>query len=158
MWDTHRSIDDTKEFLDRALSWRERATDLGYAIVLRESGKMIGSIGLHNYEPHNKCIEMGYVIAPPYWNKGYVTEAVRGLVKEVFALTDMNRIQAHHYLANDASGRVMEKAGMKYEGILRQRVFVKGEFRDIKLYAILRSDNTECPSPLREKDNGWVKS
>ena len=53
---------------------------------------------------------------------------------------DVNRIEAQHELDNPASGRVMEKCGMRKEGVLRQRLYNKGQFVDVALYAILRDD------------------
>jgi ribosomal-protein-alanine N-acetyltransferase len=141
MWDRHRSIEDTYRFLQQAIGWRQQAASAGWGIVVKDSQSLIGTIGLHNYEEQNKCIEMGYVISQDYWNQGLMTEAVRAVIDKTFSTTPINRIQAHHYFANVPSGRVMEKAGMQYEGTFRKRVFIKGEFRDIKMYAILRSDH-----------------
>ena len=141
IFETHRSIEDTYTFLRKALQWREEGTNLVFGITLRDSGKLIGACGLHHYEQDHKSMELGYVLDLPYWNQGFMTEAVTAVIANTFASTNLHRICAHHYPGNDASGRVMEKAGMRYEGMLRQRMFVKGEFRDTKLYAILRTDN-----------------
>lgn len=141
IFDTHQSIEDTYVFLRQVDKWRQEASNAVWGITLRSNGKLIGTCGLHHYEENNKTLEIGYALDVPYWSQGYTTEAAQGLIRHTFAVTDINRIHAHHYLGNTASGRVMEKAGMQYEGILRKRVFVKGEFRDIKLYGILRSDH-----------------
>jgi [ribosomal protein S5]-alanine N-acetyltransferase len=140
IFETHRSIEDAYTFIRQVLQWKEEGSNVVFGITLRSDNKLIGSCGLHRYEEQHKCMEIGYAIDLPYWNQGYTTEAVRGVIGQAFAATDLNRIHAHHYLPNIASGRVMEKAGMKYEGILRKRVFIKGEFRDIKMYGILRND------------------
>lgn len=141
IFETHRSIEDTYGFLREAIQWREEGSNAVWGMTLRTNGKLIGTTGLHRYEEQHKTLEIGYALNQLFWNMGYTAEAVQAVIKEVFASTDINRIHAHHYLHNDASGRVMEKAGMRYEGTLRQRVFIKGEFRDIKMYAILRSDH-----------------
>src|SRR5687767_12537717 len=65
--DTHQSIDDSREFLQKALDWRTNAASAGWGLTLRDTGKLIGTIGLHNYEAAHKCVEMGYVIHPLYW-------------------------------------------------------------------------------------------
>ena len=140
IFEAHRSIEDAYTFIRQVLQWREEGSNVVFGITLRPANILIGSCGLHHYEEQHKCMEIGYAIDLPYWNNGYTTEAARGIIDRTFTETDLNRIHAHHYLANEASGRVMEKAGMKYEGILRKRVFIKGEFRDIKMYGILRSD------------------
>jgi ribosomal-protein-alanine N-acetyltransferase len=140
IFETHTSIDDSYGFLREVAKWREEASNAVWGITLRDGGKLLGTIGLHRYEADHKSVEVGYAIDVPYWNNGYTTEALAALIKTAFTATDLNRIHAHHYSPNTSSGRVMEKAGMRYEGHARERIFVKGEFRDIEIYAILRSD------------------
>ena len=72
-------------------------------------------------------------------------EALRAVIRSVFAELPVNRLEAQHDLRNPASGRVMEKSGMKKEGILRQRIRNKGEYVDVALFAILRSDLENQP-------------
>ena len=67
------------------------------------------------------------------------------MIRSVFAALPVNRLEAQHDLRNPASGRVMEKSGMKKEGILRQRIRNKGEYVDVALFAILRSDLENQP-------------
>ena len=76
----------------------------------------------------------------PYWNRGYCTEAARAVVAFGFSAWGMHRIQARHYTNNPASGRVMEKIGMTYEGCLRQCVQKWGEYLDVCIYGILEEE------------------
>ena len=69
-----------------------------------------------------------------------MTEALRAVVRFGFEEMNLNRIEAQHETANPASGRVMEKVGMRKEGVLRQRLRNKGKFVDVALYAVLRGD------------------
>ena len=69
-----------------------------------------------------------------------MTEALREVIRYTFSEMEINRIEAQHETENPASGRVMEKCGMKKEGILRQRLYNKGRFVDVCLYSILRSE------------------
>ena len=69
-----------------------------------------------------------------------MTEALARVIDYTFESMDINRIEAQHELDNPASGRVMEKCGMRKEGVLRQRLYNKGKFVDVALYAILKSD------------------
>ena len=69
-----------------------------------------------------------------------MTEALGRVIAYTFEAMDINRIEAQHELDNPASGRVMEKCGMRKEGVLRQRLYNKGHFVDVALYAIVRSD------------------
>jgi len=83
---------------------------------------------------------MGYWIGKSYWGKGYCTEAARRLIKYGFEELKLNRIFAHFMTGNPASGRVMEKAGMIYEGHLRQHVKKWDVVQDLKIYAILKDE------------------
>lgn len=84
--------------------------------------------------------EMGYWIGKPCWNRGYCSEAAEALLKYGFETLGLNRIFAHHMSSNPASGKVMQKIGMKREGFLRQHVRKWDVYEDLELYAILRSE------------------
>jgi len=100
---------------------------------------LVGAVGLELNLPHSRG-ELGYWIAHDHWNQGYATEAAAALIEFGFDELKLNRIQARYFVRNPASARVMEKAGMKYEGLLRQHALVRGEFEDVAMYAILSSD------------------
>lgn len=109
------------------------------AITRSADGQLIGAIGLHIIEP-DRLAEIGYWIGKPYWNQGYATQAAQALIEYGFDHFDLNRIQARHMTKNPASGRVMEKAGMSFEGVLRQSIFRWGSFEDAAMYSILRRE------------------
>jgi len=127
------------EFIGRhAADWTagKRAV---WAITMRDDGTLVGAIGLHLVPAHRKA-EVGYWIGVPAWGKGIATEAVRRVIAFGFDDLGLHRLDAQHYVENPASGRVMVKAGMRYEGRLRGVVFRDGVPRDDELYAILRTD------------------
>lgn len=99
----------------------------------------IGSIGLEISFWSNSA-EIGYWLGLPYWNKGYMTEAARAMLTYGFETLGLNRIEARHMTNNPASGRVMQKIGMTYEGTARQATQRFGEYHDLALYSILRSE------------------
>ena len=101
---------------------------------------IIGTIGFMWINCEHRSAEVGYSLSRDCWNQGYATEALRAVLRFGFNTLRLNRIEAQHELDNPASGRVMEKCGMRCEGTLRQRVFNKGRFSDVRLYAILRGD------------------
>ena len=113
-----------------------------FAIVLRATSELIGAVGLR-IEPSHSRAELGYWIGVPYWNHGYCTEAARAVVEYGFKVLQLNRIHASHLRRNPASGRVMAKLGMSYEGRLRQHVLKSDAFEDLEKYAILRNDYRE---------------
>ena len=108
------------------------------AIVLRDGDAVIGATGLGVAREHERA-ELGYWIGEPYWGQGYATEAGRAVVQYGFDDLGLNRIQAHHFTSNPASGRVLEKIGMTHEGTHRQMFRKWGEYKDVEAYSILRS-------------------
>ncbi len=114
-----------------------RGLGVVFAVVLKGSTTLIGSISLAFNQPSQRA-ELGYWIGRPYWNRGYCTEAARAVVLYGFRQHGLNRIHASFMGSNPASGRVMEKIGMVYEGRLRQHVLKWGVFEDIVIYAALR--------------------
>jgi RimJ/RimL family protein N-acetyltransferase len=110
-----------------------------FALVRKADQNFIGMIGLHVREDHKRG-EVGYWIGLPYWNQGYATEAAQRIVDFGFGQIGLNRIHAQHFASNPASGRVMQKIGMKHEGVLRQHFIRFDETRDAVCYGILRDE------------------
>ena len=117
----------------------ERGTAVVFAITLRTENQLIGAIGLTCSPPHVRA-ELGYWIGKSYWSRGYCTEAARAVVAYGFDQLRLNRIDAHHFVRNPASGRVLRKIGMIREGRLRQHVKKWDRFEDLEVYAILESE------------------
>jgi RimJ/RimL family protein N-acetyltransferase len=141
LWDTHRSIEDSESFLRSATEGYERGDFGGWGIVLKDDGAFVGTCGVDaGYAPEHARAELGYVLSREHWGKGLMPEAVRAVIAFGFEKLSLNRVEARCIAENTASARVMEKAGMTYEGTLREREFIKGAYRDIKLYSILRRE------------------
>ena len=124
--ETH--IDNFKE--DRSLE---------LAIVHKEEKYLIGaiSIGCNKKFGHG---ELAYWIGRKYKNNGYCTEAAKGIVRYAFEEMKLNRIFARHLGKNPASGKVMKKLGMKYEGLLRQHVRKLDQYEDLVYYGLLKDE------------------
>ena len=135
-----KDIGEAKDYC-RYMTRRYRADEpSSWGIVDKKTGRLVGTIGYMNYDMDNASVEIGYSLAKWMWNGGYMTEALRRVIDYTFDAMDINRIEAQHELDNPASGRVMEKCGMRREGVLRQRLYNKGKFVDVALYAILKDD------------------
>ena len=140
LWEPHTSISDTKAFI-RDLRRRIRGGfPTSWVITLRATGQVIGTIGFMWYSSDNSSAELGYSLSRQYWNHGYATQALSAVIEKSFRKLPVNRLEAQHDVRNPASGRVMEKCGLRQEGILRSRIRNKGEYVDVALWAILRSD------------------
>jgi ribosomal-protein-alanine N-acetyltransferase len=112
---------------------------VSFAIASRETGELIGAIGLVIHQRFQRA-ELGYWVGMPYWNQGYCTEAGRAVVDYAFATLHLNRVHACHLARNPASGRVMQKLGMTHEGLARQHVKRWETYEDLELYGILKSE------------------
>ena len=138
VWKPHKNMQETEKFLLACGQLWRTGKDFAYAITLKENDRLIGMFGLH---PMNLKIEVGYALARPYWNKGYMTKALCVVIDWALAQPDIFRVQAFCDVENIASARVMEKAGMIREGVLQRYVLhpnISGEPRDVYMYAIVK--------------------
>lgn len=124
--------------VESAFAW-ETGKGASYAITDAESGDLLGAIGLA-IAPEHAYAEMGYWISREYWNRGLCTEAARAVLELAFDSLSLHRVQARHFTRNAASGRVLQKVGMHFEGMQRDAVRKWGRFEDIALYAILEDE------------------
>ncbi|MDZ7333887.1 MAG: GNAT family N-acetyltransferase [candidate division KSB1 bacterium] len=111
-----------------------------FAIIHRSGNYLIGAIGLSSISQEHETGEVGYWIGKPYWNQGYCTEALAQVLRYGFEELGLNRIYARHFKSNPASGRVLQKVHMRYEGCQRQQFKKFGQFEDVELYGILRHE------------------
>lgn len=146
LWDAHRSPADSREFLRYMLRLYHNGLPSSWAIVLKSTGTVIGSIGFMWLDDRSDSAEVGYSLARTYWNQGLMTEALRAVLRCGFTDLRLNRIEAQHDVRNPASGKVMQKCGMRREGILRSRVKNKKEYVDVAVWSVLASDKTDPDS------------
>ena len=140
LWSPHRSISDTRRYLRFVRAMYREGLPSSWGIVLKKTGRVVGSIGWMAWNPENRSAEIGYSLARFCWNKGYMTSALRAVIRSGFESLPVDRIEGQYDLRNPASCRVMEKCGMRLEGILRSRIINKGEPVDVGVCAILRKD------------------
>lgn len=140
LWEAHHSLMETRSYV-RFLLFQYRSGEPGsWGIVLRETGRVVGTIGYMNHSADNATVEVGYSLSREHWGKGLMTEALTAVISETFRALTLHRIEAMHFTDNPASGRVMEKCGMRHEGHLREKICCKGVFRDVEMWGILRKD------------------
>jgi len=121
-----------------AQRWMQREA-LTLAITRTADGELLGAINLHFNDRHDRA-EMGYWLGKPYWNHGYTSEAAQAVVAYGFEQLGLQRILAYYLTRNPASGRVMRKAGMSYEGTLRGHVKKWDRHEDLAVCGMVRSD------------------
>jgi RimJ/RimL family protein N-acetyltransferase len=119
----------------------EKEKEHVFAVTLKDTCEFVGIVGML-LEASADRAEIGYWIGKPWWGKGYCTEAVRAAMDYGFKTVKLNRIHAHHFAHNPASGRVMQKLGMQHEGHLRQHAKRDGQYIDCEVYGILKEEWT----------------
>ena len=112
---------------------------LWLAITLRSDGRQVGGIGLRIDQQHQHA-ELGYWLGVPFWARGYATEAATEMLRYGFETLALHRVFASHFKHNPASGRILKKIGMKYEGCQREHLLKWDQFVDSELYGILRRE------------------
>ena len=106
-----------------------------FSIALKDSDLVVGQIGLHPKEQHNHA-EIGYVLGEPYWGKGIMTEAIHRVLEYGLKDRKFHKIFATHYIDNPASGRCMEKAGMKLEGELFEHYKTPEGYKSVRQFGL----------------------
>jgi RimJ/RimL family protein N-acetyltransferase len=117
-----------------------RGNALHFAIILASTGSLVGAVELRAIDAEHSHAEMSCWIGVEWWGQGFATAAALAVLRHGFEQLNLNRIVAFHMVRNPASGRALEKIGMKREGLLRQCVRKWNRFEDVVLMAILHDD------------------
>jgi ribosomal-protein-alanine N-acetyltransferase len=139
-WRASESLDESREYLDDTLERYDRHYPAPWGIELQSASLLVGRCGFETWHLADSRAEVSFALARPYWGAGYATEALRAVIDYGFADVGLNRIEGQCARENVASMRVMEKNGMRLEGIHRQQRFAQGTFRDMVVLAILRQE------------------
>ncbi|GHV01937.1 GNAT family acetyltransferase [Clostridia bacterium] len=139
LWEPNKTLKDTEKFISDEIEKYKTGRDYDYAFILKKTGALIGTGGAAVGEGiFARTAEIGYILDKRYWGNGYAPEAMRALSDYLFKEKGIRRIQAKHFIANPASGRVMEKIGMRYEGTFAEYLFARGAFQTVKMYAMIK--------------------
>ena len=110
-----------------------------WGISLKEEDNIIGTIGYNSYEKNHRA-NIAYDLRYEYWGNGYISEAILGVIKFGFNVLEVNRIEATVMPGNIESEKVLEKAKFTYEGVLREFHYWNGQYYDMEMFSLLRSD------------------
>lgn len=140
-WLAHKDISTTIKVIEAWINKHENEVFFGWCIEWKENAQVIGTIDVATLKQDIETAEIGYCLSQKYWGKGIMTEALIAVANFLFSEVGVNRIEAKHHLKNPASGKVMIKSGMQFEGIQRQATKDNmGNYCDLATYAILKSD------------------
>lgn len=137
---THRELSETRAVLEKWLAKYDQPDFYHWGIENTQTGELMGTLHASVQSEEDEIVELGYCIGRDFWNKGYMTEACTAAIRYLIFEVGANRVEACHSVNNPASGRVMEKAGMRLEGTIRQGYRCRLGFQDTCLYGILRED------------------
>lgn len=136
----HASLEQASDYLLRLEALYSCDDYYHWAIVPQGQDTPVGSIAMTVVSERDRIVEVGYSLRRDAWGNGYCTEALAAVIQLAFRGVGANRLQASHAVQNSASGAVMRRCGMQYEGMARQYFFSGTEFSDCHMYAILKSD------------------
>ena len=148
-WQAHKTILATKAVLADWIHNYARPDFYQWAIVHRLVHEPIGTISVVRRRDDILSAELGWCLGRIWWGKGIMPEAGEAVMQFLFREVGMNRITACHDIANPKSGRVMQKLGMKQDGVLRANAQNnRGELVDMVYYSILAEDYNQAHTPL----------
>lgn len=135
-WKPHTDIKQTEGWLKHCISSWDENKNISFIIWHKNSKQAIGMIDLRI---DDFKVDFGYVLAKDYWGSGLMLEACDPIIQNLSSRINIHRIQAIHDIENSASGRVMEKLGLEYEGVVKKYSLhpnISEIPRDCKLYAL----------------------
>jgi [ribosomal protein S5]-alanine N-acetyltransferase len=139
-WDAHRTLEDSRRFIEQTIAAYQRGENAELAIELKSDKKMIGTCGLINLSAEHCRGEMVFAMAKEHWGGGLMSEALKAMITFAYGALQLNRIWAKVDPDNINTIRVLKRASWQFEGTLRQDVRVRGMFRDVNLYSLLKKE------------------
>ena len=142
-WPTHASTEVTKGFVQYLLGCYENPKNYCWGIVLKdESPEPVGMISVVSMNEEVGSVQIGYCLSRAHWGRGIMTEALGAVIDFAFNALGAQRVEARHDVNNPASGAVMRKCGMVYEGTLRRADKNNQGICDAAYYSILRNEHS----------------
>jgi RimJ/RimL family protein N-acetyltransferase len=142
-WPTHSGVDVTRYILSDWISKYENGDYFNWVMELKDTGKIIGNISVVKLNKEIESADIGYCMSRAFWGHGFMPEALKSVMDYLFDEVGINRVAASHDVNNPKSGRVMEKAGMKYEGTLRAAGKNNQGICDEVWHAMIKSDRVK---------------
>lgn len=138
-WPPHKDLSETEALLSAWCALYDDPRIYNWAVELRKTGEVVGNVSLVDRSDRHESCELGYCLSKRFRGLGIMPEAVCAVISFLFDKVGFHRVQARHRLDNPASGRVMQKCGMAYEGTLRGCYLTReGNFTDLCVYGITR--------------------
>lgn len=139
-WPAHNEIKMSEIYVKSELKQYVNRDHYNWAIVLKGLNEPIGSIGAVEIDHRAEKVEIGYSLGKKWWNKGLMTEALNTVIKYFFDVVSVNRVEAKHDVENEASGKVMLKSGLQFEGRSKESDWNNRGIVDTDLYGLTKSE------------------
>lgn len=134
-WNPHKTKEETKKVTNYWVNDYDNDYSYRWLVVLKNTNETIGMIDVVAKNLQYMTAEVGYCYGSKFWGNGYATEALKKVINYLHS-EGFHVVYAQHFNSNTASGKVMKKAGMEYEGLLKSRVINKdGEREDVRIYS-----------------------
>ena len=140
LWEPHINENYTYKYLSYLQSAYRAGKFYDWAVTSRFDSRMIGTCGFTDFNFSANSAEVGYVLNPAFWNMGIATEALMAVLDFGFRVLRLHRIEAKYIIGNDRSRRVMEKVGMRFEGVLRDSVYRRGEYVSVGICSVIAEE------------------
>ena len=142
LWDVHKDVNVTRKLFEEWENDYNKEYTYKWVVYVKELNEIIGTIDIVKKNIEFKTCEIGYCYGSKYWNKGYGTEALKAVIKYLFKEVGFELIDIRYQEENIASGRVMEKAGLKYEATLKERLIdkVTGKRANLVIYSLTKEE------------------
>ncbi len=136
----HTNKQQTADYINNKIAQYESGNCMIWGIEHKEDKKYIGACGYTHWDTNNHIGELAYTFNQNYWSRGLASEIMELLIHFGFYTMQLNRIEAICWTENVKSYKLMEKFDLQYEGTIRERLFVKNHFEDVRIYALLKKD------------------
>lgn len=136
----HKTKDEAVEYINNKQKEYDAGECMIWGIEHKEDKKYIGACGFTYWDRKHGVGEIAYTLSDKYWKKGLGVEAVRKILEFGFVQMNLNRIEARCWKDNENSENLMKRLNMTFEGVIREQIFVKNDYRDVKMYSILKKE------------------
>ena len=140
LWTPHLNLRETQGYLDFLQKRYRKGLHSDWGVQLKSNGKVIGTCGFSAVDIPNESCELGYVLSPLYWGKGYMDEAFEAVLGATFDRLQAHRVTLRILEGNDPSERFALRHGFRLEGKSVDALYVKGAYRTVCHYALLREE------------------
>lgn len=135
-WSPHASLFQTTNYIKTLENQYNAGSFFDWGLILKENGKFIGTCGFTNIDTSAKIAEIGYVLSRDYWGSGFATEAAKRVIEFGRQNLGISKFEAKFIDGNNKSANVMKKCGMKFDSILYNSMYIKGEYKTIQVYSV----------------------